>query len=539
MKNSMIVRKAAALKSARQPVEATWDIIRKYVMPMRSDFLGDTNEASLDWRQNRDVFDGTASQGLETLSASLHGSLTSPASQWFELAFRDRELLKDAEAKKWIQNAAKQCYNALIDSNFNLEVNETYIDLVGYGTSIIVQEEDPDEEGAVIFKSIPLQEIVFEEDRHGTVLNLYRSVKRTPLQIIDQFETVPSIATEKAKLPDQQNKKMSVIFCIFKRKSKSGNMNASGILAPLERPYGYKWILEDTQELLEEGGYYEMPAYAPRWRKAQGSQWGFSPSHLALPDILTANQIKELLLVAGEKTIDPPLVMTERGVLSDIDTGAGGLNVVGDMDAFKELSSNLKVDVSELNLSQIQASIRQTYYVDQLQLKESGTMTATETQVRYELMQRLLGSTAGRIENDLLSPTIQRTFNILFRAGKLGDVPVSVAESEGKLDVVYTSPLARAQRVDQASNIERWLQSVANTAQIHPEITDIPSWDNVFTQQADLLGVPADLINNADKITKIRNDRAKAQQEQAQAEQANLQANTGKQQAEAGAIENG
>jgi hypothetical protein len=540
MENSRITAKIKYLETQRKTADQIWDLIRRYVMPMRSDFFKETNsEHSVEWRQNRVIFDSTAGDGLETLSSSLHGSLTSPAIQWFEIGFRSTDLKDDNDAAIYIENAAKDVYGALQDSNFNLEANETYIDLVGYGSSVIVEEEDPDAEGEVLFQSIPLQECYFEEGHKGQVVNLYRKLKWTPLQIIDKFgDKVPKKVKDAAENVAQAERKMDIIFCVFERKSKKENMNSPTILAPLERPFGLKWCMYEGGELLgEEGGYYEMPAFIPRWRKAEGSQWGFGPSHLALPDILTANQLVEMILRSAEKVIDPAILVTERGLISDVDLGPAGLTVLRDIEAMKPFESRARFDVGELQLDKLQSAIRRTYYVDQLEMKDSPAMTATEVQVRYELMQRLLGPTLGRLENDFLSPLIQRTFNIRFRAGKFGEIPQSVAESGSAMDITYTGPLARAQKVDQAGNIERWAGMTAQLAEVNPEVTDVPDWDTMVREQGKLLGVPSKMAKSAAAVTKLRKDRAAAQEKQQQAMMDQEQAKTGKMEAEAGAIQ--
>lgn len=540
MENCKIVAKLKFLETQRRTADQIWDLIRRYVMPMRSDFFKDTSsEHSVDWRQNRTIFDSTAGDGLETLSSSLHGSLTSPAIQWFEIDFRNPELNKNNEARIWIEENAKDTYNALQDSNFNLEANETYIDLVGYGSSVIVEEEDPDNEGEVLFESLPLQECFFEQGHRSQVINLFRKIKWTPIQIIDKFgDKVPKWIKDKADSPSQSEIKINIIFSVFERRDKAANANSPTILAALERPFGSKWVTYENGELLgEEGGYYEMPAFVPRWRKAEGSQWGFGPSHLALPDILTANQLVEMVLKSAEKVIDPAIMVTERGLISDVDLSAGGVTVLRDIKAMAPFESRARFDIGELQLDKLQAAIRRTYYVDQLEMKDSPAMTATEVQVRYELMQRLLGPTLGRLENDFLSPLIQRTFNIRFRAGKFSKPPQSVLDLGGAMDITYTGPLARAQKVDQATNIERWAGMTASLAEVNAEVLDIPDWDEMTRSQGDLLGVPSRFMKSNAKVNKIRKDRAEQQAEQIAAEQQAMQASTDKTEAEAGAIE--
>ncbi|MES0344011.1 MAG: portal protein, partial [Anaerolineales bacterium] len=422
-----------SLVSQRKTVEDVWEVINQLVVPFRGDFFRDiTSEHAVTWRDNREIFDSTAVDAANTLAASIHGALTSPAIRWFELGYRDTRLNEMQEPREWLERGAAKCFTALQDSNFNLEANETYLDLVTYGTSMIIEEVE-EKNGVfqkLIFQSVPVEEMWFEQDWEGQAHRAYRRYMWTPVQIVTKFGPggVPQDILTKASTPQGMDVKEKVVMCIYPREDKK-NANVSSLLAPLERPIGMKYILhKDAAMLGEEGGYYEMPAFIPRWRKTSKSMWGHGPAMIALPDILTINSLVELILKATEKVVDPPTKVTERGLLSDLDLEPAGLTVVRTMDSMEPYESGARFDVSQLQREELKRSIRSIFYVDQLELKESPAMTATEVQTRYELMQRLLGPTLGRLQSDYLDPLVQRTFNILYRAGQLGEPPAAVFE---------------------------------------------------------------------------------------------------------------
>lgn len=503
------------LVQLRKTVEDVWEVINHLVVPFRGDFFRDiTSEHAVTWRDNREIFDSTAVDAANTLAASIHGSLTSPAIRWFELAYRSEDLNNDRDAVAWLEAGAHKCFLALQDSNFNLEANETYLDLVSYGTSMIVEEIE-EKNGAfqkLIFQSVPVEEMWFEQDHAGQPHRTYRRHMWTALQIVTKFgELVPQDIKDKAATPQGMTEKMAVIMCIYPRPDKK-DANVSRLLAPLQRPFGMKYILhKDAYMLGEEGGYYENPAFVPRWRKTSKSMWGHGPAMIALPDILTINQLVELILKATEKVVDPPTKVTERGLLSDLDLEPAGMTVVRTMDSMEPYESGARFDVSQLQRTELQRQIRSTFFVDQLELKESPAMTATEVQTRYELMQRLLGPTLGRLQSDYLDPLVQRTFNILYRAGQLGEPPPIVLENSGELDIIYTGPLVRAQRADIAQGVTRWVASLAELGEVAPKVLDIPDWDAVAKELGSLEGVPAKLMLSDTMIKKNR----KKQEEQA------------------------
>ena len=512
-----IVKRFDTLVSQRKTVEDVWDVINKLVVPFRGDFFRDiSSEHAVTWRDNREIFDSTAVDAAGTLAASIHGSLTSPAIRWFELAFRSEVLNDDKDSRAWLEAAAHKCFLGLQDSNFNLEANETYIDLVSYGTSMIIEEveEKNGKFQKLNFQSVPVEETWFEQDHTGQANRSYRRYMWTVDQIATKFgiEALPEAMQKQVGNAQSMDKKLAVILCIYPREDKK-NANVSKTLAPKERPWGMKHVLhKDAFELGEEGGYYENPAFIPRWRKTSKSMWGHGPAMIALPDILTINQLVELILKSTEKVVDPPTKVTERGLLSDLDLEPAGLTVVRTMDSMEPYESGARFDVSQLQREQLKQSIRSIFYVDQLELKESPAMTATEVQTRYELMQRLLGPTLGRLQSDYLDPLVQRTFNILYRAGQFGELPAAITdEGNGELDIIYTGPLVRAQRADIAQGVSRWVASLAELGEIVPEVLDIPNWDAIGKELGSLEGVPAKLMNSDAEIKKERKKKQDAQ----------------------------
>ena len=87
MNNTEIVKRLESLTAERKTIDATWETIEEFVTPYRGQFFrNQTSEHEQDWRQ-RQIFDSTAVIACQTLAASIHGSITSPAFRWFDLQF--------------------------------------------------------------------------------------------------------------------------------------------------------------------------------------------------------------------------------------------------------------------------------------------------------------------------------------------------------------------------------------------------------------------------------------------------------------------
>lgn len=522
MKSEEIKKRFEALFSQRKTVEQTWDLIEQFIMPIRGGkfFEGQQSEGSIDWRRGRTVFDSTAQNACYTLASSMHGALTSPSIRWFSLKFRDNDLNADTANAQWLEKASNAIFFALQDSNFNLEVNEGYLDLAGFGTTVIFEEpvDDKTWEG-LEFSALPIREAYFEMDHRRQVERFYRLLQWTPGQIISKFgeNNVPQLIKDKAANATSIDEKIDIIFTVYPRKEVADTKWKRKV-APKLRSYGYKYILRTDGEMLgEEGGYYEMPAYVPRWQKASGSQWGFSPATVALSDVMTLNALVELILQALEKVVDPANLTTERGLISDLDLGAAGLTVVRNIDDLVPYESKANFNASTLLVEDLRNRIRQTFLVDQLELKESPAMSATEVNARVDLMQRLLGPVLGRLQNDFLDPMIERTFRILWRAGLIPEMPGDLEDAD--FDIEYTGPLARAQRTDRITAIEGYLNSVAALGELFPKMRMLIDDEKTGRLLASLRGAPVEILKDEKtfetEVKKMEDEQKRMQEIQA------------------------
>ena len=514
------------IKSERVVVQQKWDEITDYVMPYRGRFF-DTNldESSIQWDRAKFNYDSTASNAHATLSSNIHGAMTSPNIQWFTLRFRDEKLNKNNTAMKWLEGCATRVHYELLDSNFGLEVNETYQDICGFGTGAITLEDMPGQGWTGLqFKAVPLKQVFFEEDSMGRVLRFYRQIEWTPQQIISKFgDDVPQSVKdwEKAGMTD----KKSVLFAIYPKNNKI--IPVGERVAASRRPWEYAYCLMDTaEELGKPGAYYEMPAFIPRWAKTSESVWGYSPAHLAMGDIQSLNSARKMQLTMAEKLIDPPIFAEERAIIADLDLSAASLNILRSVEGIKVFPSGGSIPVSDHMITQLQDAVKDYFFVDQLMFpRPQGTpMSATEVMVRQDNMARFMAPTMARLQNDMLDPIISRAFKMLARAGEIESPPQIVVDNNAAFDIQYLGSLSRAQNSDKAASVERLVGNVANLAEVFPEALDVIDADNMVRDMARDLNVSATILRDDTQVNFLRMQRA---DQQAQMQQAVIQQQQG------------
>ena len=508
------------LEADRGTWESHWQEILDYVMPRKAEitFLRSRGE-----KRTEVLFDSTAITANNLLAASLQGTLTSPSLPWFSLKLRDDDANKVRDVQIWLEDTARRMYAVFNESNFNTEVHEMYLDLCSVGTSAIFVEEANEGflQGGLHFNTLHIAEYFIQENSTGRVDTLYRKYKMTARQAVQEFgeDNVGTKIKEAVKAkPDTQ---FNFIHAVEPTPDYERSV---GMKSKTKLPFHSCHVCFEDKMVVRVGGYNEFPYLVPRWSKATGEIFGRSPSYNALPDIKTLNKAVEIGLKAWAKAIDPPLLVTDDGVIGRVRMTPGGITVVRSDTAIKPLQIGSNWQITDLKENQLRTAIRQAYYSDQLQLQEGPQMTATEVQVRYELMQRLLGPTLGRFQTEFLNPLIERVFGIMLRSDALTPRP---SEMEGmSMDIEYVGPLARSQRMEEAIAVERLYQLAMQVVQVDPTVMDVINHEQAIRMRATLLGVPKTVLRGEDEVAEIREQRAAAQQQAQEQAMAQQQADT-------------
>ena len=499
-----ILKRLSYLESSKQTWEVHWQEILDYVMPRKAEVTAQYAKGS---KRTEKLYDSSAIHANTLLAASLQGTLTSASLPWFHLRVRDENLNQSRETQVWLEDCRNRMYKAFNSSNFNTEVHEFYLDICSIGTACIETEEASN---GFNFRTLHISEYFISENHKGQIDTLYRKFQYTARQAVQKWGDAVGAKVQDA-FENNPDKKFTFIHCVMPAEEYQGKYDT-------KLPWISLHISKEDKNVVQEGGYNEMPYLVTRWSKASGEEYGRSPAYNALPDIKTLNKAVELGLKAWAKAIDPPLLVEDDGVIGRVKTSPGGITVVRRDGAIKPLNTAARFDVSDMKETELRGAIKQAFFSDQLELQQGPQMTATEVQVRYELMQRLLGPTLGRFQTEFLNPLIERCFAIMQRNEMFTSAPGSL---EGiSIDIEYVGPLARSQRMEEATAVERLYEMAANLAQIAPEVMDNIDHDAAIRSRAELLGVPKNIMRDPEEIAEQRQQQQEQQEEMMAMQQA-------------------
>lgn len=512
-----LIKRSDTLKANRQQHESVWRECYDYTYPLRgAGFSDEVLDAQSAKHKVAKLLDGTATDSARMLASALMSGMTPANAQWLNL---DSESLPD-DAKAWLSECATLVWENIHAANFDAEGYEANLDVVCAGWFVLYIDEDR-EEGGYTFQQWPLAQCYVTSTRKdGIVDTIYRRYQLTAEQAIKEFgadKVSEKIRDAAKKKPDD---KFDFLHCIFPRET----YMVDARLAKNMRFASYNVDVSNKQ-IVRESGYHEFPCCVPRWMKIPGGSYGIGPVYDALPDCKELNETKRMEKAAQDLAISGMWIAEDDGVLNPrtVKVGPRRIIVANSVDSMKPLLTGSDFSVAFTAEERLQASIRKIMMADQLQPQDGPAMTATEVHVRVALIRQLLGPVYGRFQAEYLQLLVVRCFGIAFRAGIFSPPPESLQNAN--FNVRYISPLARAQKLEDVTAIERLGVNVQNLAGISQDVVDLIDTDEATRVVADALGVPAKVIRSSDAVADLRDQRQKAQQQAAQ-QQLMMQAGT-------------
>ena len=504
----------------RQNFKIEWQEQADFVLPRKNNV---TIKQTKGARRTERLQESTGPHSAGLLAATLQGSLTSNSVFWFNIRLKDKELNENEEVKEWLDDSTRRMYQAINDSNFRIEIHEMFTDVVVFGTACLLTERARlTSENILNFRSYFVgDDFLIREDVQGYVDTVIRRVLFAPRQAEQLFGDKAGKSVARA-IKDGSNKELPFLHVTMPIREYQKTRNG---FANDEWEYTDIYVSMEDEIITKKSGYFEFPYIVPRWSKASGEMYGRGPTNTAMPDIRTLNAATAYMRQAWAKDIKPSRLVPE-GLGVDIDDVPGtNIPVPAHLiEAIKKgaLTSEARWEVSVEEREQLRTAIKECYFTDQIQLQKQAQMTATESSIIFELMQRLLGPVFGRLETQL-APMVERAWGIMFRAGEFLPIPEAI-EDGGALDIEYVGPLARSQRMSEVNALRQWLESLVQIASINPEVVDVPDFDEIARDSARVLNVNERYVKSTDRVKEIRDDRERNEEDAKTTEEASAAA---------------
>lgn len=510
MSASDLIKRRDTMLQARLPHESVTRECFDYTLPERGDgFNGQQLDAQQIQNKRAKILDSTGTDAVRILASAIQAGLTPSNSRWFGMDVSHAS----HEEKTWLDGAAETLWENIHNANFDAAGFEGCLDLVCAGWFALYVDEDK-ERGGFAFELWPLSSLALGSTRtDGKIDIVHRTYYLTAEQAVKEFGDTNLSESTRKKALDAPETKVEFIHAIYPR-----TPHVVGAVRAKNLPIASSHVEVSARRMVKESGYHEMPVIVPRWCRLPNSVYATGPVKDALPDIKMLNELKRMEFASLDLAIAGMWIAEDDGVLNPrtVKVGPRKIIVANSVDSMKPLVSGASFNIAFSSEERLQASIRKLLMADQLQPQSGPQMTATEVHVRVDLIRQQLGPMYGRLQAEYLKPLVERCFGLAFRAGVFSDPPPSLAGRE--FSVTYVSPMARAQKLEDVSAMDRYELSLAAELQINPqsETADNYDRDKATRRRAQLLGVPTDLIRDEKGRDRIRAQRADEQQQAAQ-----------------------
>lgn len=559
-----LLQRNERLKAEKAPLKGLYSLISEYIFNRKYDTYGVPTSGIF---ADEDVYDNTGMRANSIMANVMVNNLWPNGPRTFSIG-STWDTPQTDEIKKYWAWVNQQMYSVMDSSRAGLltAFDEYMIDQGSYGVSgIYVAEDEYDFNVPVRYKMWNVKTMCIDEGSDGLIDTIFSEIEMSVRNAVKEY----GLENLSAKVRDKFLKgfvedKVKILHVIEPRLDR--NPKKFGVK---DMPIASIHVEMTTRKIIKESGFEEMPVFVGRFIKVPGEKYGRSSAMIAMADILEINAVREAIGIATEKQLDPPLAVYDDGSLGagSIETSAGAVNVfsvtgrINNGKPIEPLYTIGELQSSYAHIETLKEMINNHFYLDRLlDFNNETRMTLGEAQLRNALRGQSLGTFYARQEAEVLTPLVNRTFNILLKRGRLGVVRGSKEEiellSKGIMpmyipdaivqriltgaevyDLTFLSPAKRTMQSEELRGLIETANFAVGVAPVNTEILDNIDFDAMLQRVAKLSGANMEVLKDATTVQEIRRARSEQQAQLIQLEQARQQSEIGRNVAQISAMQ--
>jgi hypothetical protein len=445
--------------------------------------------------------------------------LTPPTSKWFGLRHKNPALKDNKNVQGYLEDVAAEVHSTFNRSNYYDQMFSSYKSSGVYGTSVMIEEEDIEDEAR--FYSLPIKQVCLVEDGRGRVAEYYIEFEYTAMQAADRWGIDKLSPKMQEEINPENRKEAKHTFLLFIGKRYVRDVRKTD---KRNLPIEACWIDVEGQRIVDEGGYFEFPAMCHRFDKRPFIPWGFSPAMKALPFARILNAVAKTNLRVMMKHSDPPIALPDNAFIMPFNANPRAVNYYNKnkMEA-KDIFAFGNFGDPQTGMNAIEyysMKVKALMYNDVFLAFDNLTkqMNNPEVMERINEKMTMLGPSVGRYISEMLNPGVIRTIGILFRKGKLPPPPDELVE-DPNYEIDCISQLALSQRRSELNSLITGLTLVGQMAPMVPDILDKVNPDKTVDTVWSILGAPVRVLRDDTEIQAIREAKGRMAQQSMAMEQ--------------------
>lgn len=521
-----VLLRQSHMADAREPFEADWLEIAKYMIPSL-EFMNEPE--NIGQRPGTNIFDSTPGSFLEMEAAGLQSHTTSATIKWFKFIASNPKHMKSRRVREWLQAMDEHFYYLFQSrSNYYQRVPSFFKPYVALAFSSMFIDENPGT-GEIIFHIPNPWEIFVEKDANGKRDTVHRVFPMTARNMIATFEKAdlsdPVITAAESNL----DKSFNLIHAVYPNADKDFYKTGAqdkvytGIFMEEGKSPEKKLLrLKGKNNPLD--GYNTMPYITAAWTDVPNTAYSYGPAHMALPDTLMLNDGAEKYWTAAQKLVEPPMWLPAKYQMQGFSTAPNARNWYEEeaiLDA-KPIITTIDLDKLLDGIHDKRAQISSHFMADLFLML---TRAENQPKTAYEIREKKAEQTA---ELDPVVSSLNTTFGMMFDrliqleydAHRLPTPPPEILDRRGGYDIDYIGPLAQAaKRMFETQGKRAFLEENQEVFDRVPSSMDNVDWDKWIQSSAESTGVNLGVIREEKAVEEIRAVRVEDQEAQRQADQ--------------------
>jgi hypothetical protein len=512
-------RYEAMIAEAQESWCPHWRDIMEHVAPRRGHWLGD--QPNKGYKKNQKIVASTAGQSLRVLVSGMMAGLTSPNWPWFRLTSGQPDLDRFGPAAVWLKEVQDRMYQVFAKSNLYRVLPTMYAEMGAVGTSAALVDSHP--KRVIHLTQYTIGSYALATDDDGMVATLARRIDKTVEQLVMQF----GFEQCSERVQNHWNQGNLGEYIEVRHIIERNDDRLEGSFDHRQHAFRSFWWEKDHSKhetpsgsWLRKSGYSQFPVLAPRWEVSGESAYGTDcPGMMAIPDVRQHMLMVRRKSEAVEKQLRPPLAAPSAMRATGVSLAPAALNYVDQHQVQGSIEPilNIRPAIGEIreDIAEIKNEINTAFFSNlfiTLLASQNQPPQKTATEIASIEGEKLLmlGPVLERVFNDLLTPLIERTFEIMLRQGLIPEAPPDLQGTA--LNVDFVSTLAQAQKAVNTVTLERGVSFVGNISAVFPDAADKLDSDELVEQYWEMLGAPPEIMRDQADVDAMRQGRQQQQQ---------------------------